>query len=100
MTHFKKLSESEVSKELENLPEWHVDSGQLKARYTFKDFKTAFAFMTMVAMECEKVNHHPEWSNVYKTVDFMFVTHEAGDAITDLDIAMATYIRDTAKLFL
>jgi 4a-hydroxytetrahydrobiopterin dehydratase len=57
----------------------------------FGDFKEAFAFMTRVALAAEKMDHHPEWSNVYKTVVVTLTTHDA-DGLTSLDVKLATEI--------
>jgi 4a-hydroxytetrahydrobiopterin dehydratase len=56
--------------------------------FTFKDFGEAFGFMTRVALVAEKLDHHPEWFNVYKTVDVTLSTHDAG-GVTERDIALA-----------
>jgi 4a-hydroxytetrahydrobiopterin dehydratase len=56
--------------------------------FTFKDFNAAFGFMTRAALIAEKMDHHPEWSNVYKTVDVTLSTHDAG-GVTELDIKLA-----------
>jgi 4a-hydroxytetrahydrobiopterin dehydratase len=71
----------------------------LKASYTFSDFRTAFAFITLIAIESEKMDHHPEWSNAYNKVNSAFPTHDAGNKITNLDTKMAHYISETAKKF-
>jgi 4a-hydroxytetrahydrobiopterin dehydratase len=57
-------------------------------KFVFKDFKEAFGFMTRAALVAEKMDHHPEWFNVYKTVDVTLSTHDAG-GVTDLDIKLA-----------
>jgi 4a-hydroxytetrahydrobiopterin dehydratase len=57
-------------------------------KFEFKDFNAAFAFMTRVALLAEKMDHHPEWSNVYNKVEVTLTTHDAG-GVTDKDIAMA-----------
>lgn len=64
---------------------WKEEDNKLKASCEFKDFKTAFAFMTRVAFEAEGLNHHPEWKNVYNTVDIELTTHDAGNKVTDKD---------------
>lgn len=64
------------------------DRGAIAKTYTFRNFVEAFGFMTQVAMVAEKMNHHPEWSNVYKTVDVVLTTHDAG-GLTDLDVKLA-----------
>ncbi len=71
---------------------WTENNNQLTARFTFKDFKQAFAFMTEVAFEAEAQNHHPNWTNVYNTVDFALNTHDAGNTVTENDWALARAI--------
>lgn len=100
MADFKILTEGEIAGELKGMPDWQVVDNQLKAEFVFKDFKLAFAFMSLVAMQSEKVGHHPEWSNVYNKVNFAFSTHDAGDKITSLDLQMAKFVSDAAKTFL
>ena len=56
--------------------------------YTFRNFVEAFGFMTQAALVAEKMNHHPEWSNVYKTVNVVLTTHDAG-GLTELDVKLA-----------
>lgn len=62
---------------------------QLQATFEFEDFKQAFAFMTQVAILAEKHNHHPNWSNVWNTVNINLCTHDAGDIVTEKDHALA-----------
>lgn len=69
----------------------HTPSG-LYQKFTFNDFSEAFAFMTRVAMEAEKMNHHPRWTNVWNTVEIWLNTHDAGGAITDKDISLSKCI--------
>ena len=85
-----KLSDQERHAALAELHGWHEVHGReaLAKTFTFGDFSEAFAFMTRVAMLAEKMDHHPEWSNVYRTVDVVLATHSAG-GVTELDIAMA-----------
>jgi len=75
---------------LENLPGWGDVSGRdaIARKYVFKDFNAAFGFMTRVALVAEKMDHHPEWFNVYKTVEVTLSTHDAG-GVTELDIKLA-----------
>ena len=63
----------------------------ISRRFVFSDFTAAFAFMTQVALVAEKMDHHPEWSNVYRTVDITLTTHDAG-GLTELDVALARSI--------
>lgn len=75
---------------LSSLPGWELDAdGKAIARtFEFRDFNGAFAFMTRVAMLAEKMDHHPDWSNVYRTVTVRLSTHDRG-GVTELDIGMA-----------
>lgn len=100
MTNFEILTEDEIVSELNTLPEWKVVNGQLKAEFVFLDFKQAMAFISMVALQSEQMNHHPEWSNTYNKVSFVLATHDAGNKITTLDIGLARTISDFSKLFL
>ena len=61
----------------------------ISKRFVFADFNEAFAFMTRAALYAEKWNHHPEWSNVYKTVDVTLTTHDVG-GLSDLDVKLAS----------
>ncbi|MBR9922005.1 MAG: pterin-4-alpha-carbinolamine dehydratase [Bacteroidetes bacterium] len=65
---------------------------KLIATFTFEDFSQAFAFMTEVAIQAEKHNHHPNWSNVWNTVEFELSTHDAGDVVTEKDHKLAKAI--------
>jgi len=71
---------------------WKEHDGALHGIFEFSDFKEAFAFMTRVAFEAERLNHHPEWSNVYNKVSIKLTTHDAGNVITDKDKALADTI--------
>lgn len=75
------------------LPEWQVEEGGIAIfrAFRFKDFGAAFAFMTEVALQAEKMDHHPEWSNVYNRVDIRLTTHSA-KGLTRLDIDLASRI--------
>ena len=67
---------------------WKIKDGKLHQEFVFKNFIEAFGFMTQAALIAEKLNHHPEWFNVYKTVSVDLTTHEA-DGITERDFALA-----------
>ncbi len=71
---------------------WKEENNSLKKVFKFKDFKEAFAFMTKVALIAEKMDHHPDWSNVYNTVNIKLSTHDAGNKVTDLDRKLAKAI--------
>jgi 4a-hydroxytetrahydrobiopterin dehydratase len=71
---------------------WEEKNQQLFRAFTFKDFKEAFAFMTKVALLAEKLDHHPDWRNVYNKVEISLSTHEAGNTVTNKDREMANAI--------
>ncbi len=71
---------------------WSNQNNQLEKIFQFKDFKSAFAFMTRVAFEAEKMNHHPEWTNVYNKVTIHLSTHDAGNIVTEKDTKLAAII--------
>jgi 4a-hydroxytetrahydrobiopterin dehydratase len=64
---------------------WQEQDNKLYKKYSFKNFSEAFAFMTRVAIEAEKMDHHPYWSNVYNTVEIWLNTHDAGNIVTEKD---------------
>ena len=72
--------------------EWKEEDNRLKKTFSFKDFVEAFGFMSQVAIIAEKMDHHPNWSNVYNTVSFELNTHDAGDIVTDKDHKLAAAI--------
>lgn len=74
-------------------------NNRLKAQFKFADFASAFAFMTEVAFWAEKYNHHPNWSNIYNTVDIELTTHDAGNTITDKDHQLAKKIVSIYKKY-
>ncbi|TVQ10599.1 MAG: 4a-hydroxytetrahydrobiopterin dehydratase [Bacteroidetes bacterium] len=71
---------------------WKEENNQLVRTFEFKDFVAAFSFMTRVAFVAEKMNHHPEWSNVYNKVHIKLSTHDAGNVVTDKDRKLAEAI--------
>ncbi len=71
---------------------WKEENNTLKRSFKFKDFIEAWSFMTRVALEAEKMGHHPEWSNVYNTVDITLTTHDKGNTVTSKDRALAKKI--------
>lgn len=75
---------------LARLPGWTYDPQRpaLQRQFVFADFVEAFGFMTRVALLAERMNHHPEWCNVYQRVDVVLTTHDAG-GVTELDVEMA-----------
>ena len=83
-----KLDKSELQSALTGLPGWTLAQGKLHREYKFPDFVHAFGFMATSAIAIEKMNHHPEWFNVYKTVEVTLSTHDAG-GVTEKDVALA-----------
>ncbi len=71
---------------------WTEKDNTLQCTFKFKDFIEAFAFMTEVAFHAEQQNHHPNWSNVYNTVNFQLNTHDAGNIVTEKDHKLAAAI--------
>ena len=85
-----KLSGQARADALRKLPGWSEVAGRdaISKKFVFKDFNAAFGFMTRAALVAEKLDHHPEWFNVYKTVDVTLSTHDAG-GVTELDLKLA-----------
>ena len=73
---------------------WKEQENSLQATFEFKNFREAFAFMSEVAIESEKINHHPDWSNVWNKVTFKLNTHDAGGTVTEKDRKLAAKIDD------
>lgn len=71
---------------------WEEKNNTLYRKFQFKDFSEAFAFMTRVALAAEKMDHHPNWTNVYNTVEISLSTHSAGDVVTEKDRKLAKLI--------
>lgn len=86
-----KLAHEEIQKLLTDLPNWELKDEALCWQHEFQDFNEAFAFMTRVALQAEKMNHHPDWENVYKSLKIKLSTHDAG-GITAKDFELARFI--------
>lgn len=93
-----RLDPNQVRERLLNVPHWALepDGAAITRAFVFADFGAAFAFMTRVALAAEKLDHHPEWSNVYNRVTVRLTTHDAG-GLTDRDFALAA-IADVAAV--
>ena len=85
-----KLSGEAHKSALARLKSWRAVAGRdaITRKFVFKDFSEAFGFMARAALVAEKLDHHPEWSNVYKTVEVTLSTHDAG-GLTELDVKLA-----------
>ena len=93
------LSKQEVIQSLSgSLGRWRFDGNAIKCDLTFRNFTSAFSFMTAVALEAEKMDHHPDWSNVYNKVSIALSTHSAS-GITQNDIDLATRIDNVYRIF-
>lgn len=92
-----KLSAVARADALATLPGWQDVDGRdaITKTFTFTDFNQAFGFMTRAACLAEKIDHHPEWFNVYKTVEVTLSTHDAG-GVTELDVRMAAAMNSYA----
>lgn len=84
----KKLDEAQVTRHMKSLPGWELGEDRIKRTFRFKDFVEAFGWMSSVALIAERMNHHPEWRNVWATVEVELSTHDAG-GLTELDMKLA-----------
>ena len=93
-----KLTGQTRSDALRKLNGWSEVSGRdaITRKFVFKDFNQAFGFMTRAALVAEKMDHHPEWFNVYKTVEVTLSTHDAG-GVTELDLTMAKFMDEVGQ---
>ena len=89
--NYHKLSEQDIHSELNRLQGWTIVNGKLNRSFEFNSFVDAFGFMTKVALAAEKMNHHPEWFNVYNRLNIDLVTHDV-DGISNYDIKLAGII--------
>ena len=82
-----------AEKALAELAGWSAAEGRdaITKTFQFKDFSAAFGFMTRAALQAEKLDHHPEWFNVYSRVEVLLATHDA-DGVTELDVTLATFM--------
>lgn len=92
----KVLSGKKRQSAMENLPGWRdcKNRDAICKTFKFKDFRQTFAWMTSIALMAEKIDHHPEWFNVYNKVDVVLTTHSQG-GVTLLDIELAKYMNDS-----
>jgi 4a-hydroxytetrahydrobiopterin dehydratase len=95
----KKMTRTEIRSEMTKFPEWKVVAAKLHREYKFPDFPHAFGFMATAAPAIEKMNHHPEWSNVYNRVTVDLSTHDAG-GITEKDFDLAALLEGIATKLL
>ncbi len=86
------LDEAALTRALQCLPGWAGDSGGIARTFTFATFAEAIAYMQACVLEIDRLDHHPEWSNVYNKVAIRLRTHGAGNRVTALDTALATVL--------
>lgn len=91
MAAIQALSAAEIEQRLTSFANWEFKDNKLYRRLVFEDFIHAFGFMTQIAIIAEGMNHHPEWANVYRTVDIYLTTHDAG-GVSDLDFKLLAEI--------
>ena len=90
------LNDQERTRRLGEVPGWQIENDGLTRTFTFPDFVTAFGFMASAAIVAEKLNHHPEWSNVWNRVEVRLTTHDAG-GITAQDLELADFCDGLAE---
>ena len=96
MTARRKLTDVEIETELATAPGWKRSGEKLQRTFQFQDFVAAFGFMASAALIAERMNHHPEWFNVYRTVRIELSTHDA-EGITALDFELARAMNALAR---
>ena len=87
----KKLSEQDIEAKLLRYPDWEYYENALHAEFEFENFKDCFSAMSRIAFECEELNHHPNWSNIYNVLTISLTTHDA-NGVTDKDFKLAAAI--------
>jgi 4a-hydroxytetrahydrobiopterin dehydratase len=89
MSKYSLLSPAEIDAALTDLEGWSVENGKLHKQFKFNSFASAMGWMMSAAIEIDKMDHHPEWSNVYNRVTVDLVTHDLGNQISNRDVALA-----------
>ena len=93
----RKLTAAEITKHMKALPYWELGSDRIRRVFRFKDFVEAFGWMSSIAIVAETMNHHPEWRNVWATVEVELSTHDAG-GLTELDMTLAAKMDELSRL--
>ena len=93
----KKLTDFEIARKLESLEDWDFYDNALHTDFEFDNFKDCMSAMNRIAFECEALNHHPEWTNIYNTLDIKLTTHDA-NGVTILDFKLASIINQIVEL--
>ena len=92
-----KLTEEEIAKHMKALPNWELGTDRIRRVFRFQDFVEAFGWMSSIALVAESMNHHPEWRNVWATVEVELSTHDAG-GLTELDMKLASKMDELSRL--
>lgn len=91
-----KLSEQEIEKKLLHFPDWDYFDNAIHAEFEFENFRDCFSAMSRIAFECEALNHHPNWTNVYNVLTISLSTHDA-DGVTNKDFELAEAIENIVE---
>ena len=92
----RKLNQDEIDSALANLPGWQLQDGKLHKTFKFDSFARAVGWMMSVAIHADKMDHHPEWSNVYNRVTVNLVTHDLDNSVSSWDIDLAQKMEELA----
>ncbi len=92
-----KLTEEDIEKRLLHFPDWEFHDNAIHAEFEFNNFKDCFSAMSRIAFECEALNHHPEWTNVYNILNISLSTHSA-NGVTEKDFKLAQAIEDIVEV--
>lgn len=92
-----KLKTKEIKERIQNLTDWEYADNALYTDFEFDNFKDCMSAMNRIAFECEALNHHPEWTNVYNTLEIRLTTHDA-DGVTELDFKLAEAINKIVEV--
>jgi|AntAceMinimDraft_1070359.scaffolds.fasta_scaffold18655_2 4a-hydroxytetrahydrobiopterin dehydratase len=94
-----KVTDKQLQEFLKTQPNWVSENNVIIRKVKFKDFKTAFSAMTAMAFEAEALGHHPEWTNVYSSLDIRLSTHDEGNTVTTKDTDLAKRIEHIISVF-
>ncbi len=92
-----KLLEEDIEKRLIRFPDWEYYENAIHAEFEFDNFKDCFSAMSRIAFECEALNHHPDWTNVYNTLNISLSTHDA-NGVTEKDFKLAEAIESIVEV--
>jgi 4a-hydroxytetrahydrobiopterin dehydratase len=92
-----KLSEEDIEKRLLRFPDWEYYENAINAEFEFDNFKDCFSAMSRIAFECEALNHHPNWTNIYNKLNISLSTHDA-NGVTEKDFKLAEAIEDIVEV--